>query len=421
MSSRPLLWKGYEGMRKLLLTNIGMLATPQGRAAKKGPEQGAIQMLKNAWVLVEDGVIAQVGTGAAPEVEDAKVVDAEGNLVTPGLVDAHTHLIFGGWRQNELGMKLHGKTYLEIQNAGGGIQSTTNATRQATAEELTNKAAKALDEMMGFGVTICEAKSGYGLATEHELKALQVIKDLNDRHPMDIVATFMGAHLVPAEYKQNREEYIRLVCEEMMPAVKEQGIAKFCDVFCEADTFTVEESRQVLEAGLKYGLRPKIHADEIEAIGGSQLAGEIGAISAEHLIVCPPEGIASMAKGGVIACLLPATSFNLGAVFAPARDMIRAGVPVAMATDFNPGSCPCLNLQFVINLGCLKYKLTPEEVLTAVTLNGAAAIDMADKVGSVEVGKQGDLVIWDAPDLDYICYRVGSNLAKTVIKRGELV
>lgn len=421
MSSRPLLWKGYEGMRKLLLTNIGMLATPQGRAAKKGPEQGAIQMLKNAWVLVEDGVIAQVGTGAAPEVEDAKVVDAEGNLVTPGLVDAHTHLIFGGWRQNELGMKLHGKTYLEIQNAGGGIQSTTNATRQATAEELTNKAAKALDEMMGFGVTTCEAKSGYGLATEHELKALQVIKDLNDRHPMDIVATFMGAHLVPAEYKQNREEYIRLVCEEMMPAVKEQGIAKFCDVFCEADTFTVEESRQVLEAGLKCGLRPKIHADEIEAIGGSQLAGEIGAISAEHLIVCPPEGIASMAKGGVIACLLPATSFNLGAVFAPARDMIRAGVPVAMATDFNPGSCPCLNLQFVINLGCLKYKLTPEEVLTAVTLNGAAAIDMADKVGSVEVGKQGDLVIWDAPDLDYICYRVGSNLAKTVIKRGELV
>ena len=408
-------------MSKLLLKNIGMLATPLGTAAKKGPEQGQIQILKDAWVLVEDGIIAQVGTGAAPAVEDAQVLDAGGNLVTPGLVDAHTHLIFGGWRQNELGMKLHGKTYLEIQNAGGGIQSTTNATRQATEEELTQKAAKALDEMMGFVTTTVEAKSGYGLATEHELKALQVIKNLNDRHAMDIVATFMGAHLVPAEYKNNRAEYIRLVCEEMIPLVAKQGIAQFNDVFCEADTFTVEESRQVLEAGLKYGLRPKIHADEIEAIGGSQLAGEIGAISAEHLIVCPPEGIASMAKGGVIACLLPATSFNLGAVFAPARDMIRAGVPVAMATDFNPGSCPCLNLQFVINLECLKYKLTPEEVLTAVTLNGAAAIDMADKVGSVEVGKQGDLVIWDAPDLDYMCYRVGSNLAKTVIKRGELV
>ena len=408
-------------MSKLLLTNIGMLATPLGKGPKSGSEQGEIQILKDAWVLCEDGVIAQVGTGPAPAAADAQVVDAQGSLVTPGLVDAHTHLIFGGWRQNELGLKLHGKTYLEIQNAGGGIQSTTNATRKATEEELTAKAAKALDEMMSFGVTTCEAKSGYGLALEHELKQLRAIRRLQEEHPMDVVATFMGAHLVPAEYKNDREAYVRLVCEEMMPAVKEQGIAKFCDVFCEADTFTVEEARRVLEAGLKNGLRPKIHADEIEAIGGSQLAGEIGAISAEHLIVCPPEGIASMARGGVIACLLPATSFNLGSTFAPARDMVTAGVPVAMATDFNPGSCPCLNLQFVINLGCLKYKLTPEEVLTAVTLNGAAAIDMADKVGSVEPGKQADLVIWDAPDLDYICYRVGSNLTRRVIKKGAVV
>ena len=408
-------------MSKLLLTNIGMLATPLGKGPRKGAEQGEIQILRDAWVLCEDGVIAQVGTGPAPAAADAQVVDAQGSLVTPGLVDAHTHLVFGGWRQNELGLKLHGKTYLEIQNAGGGIQSTTNATRKATEEELTAKAAKALDEMMSFGVTTCEAKSGYGLALEHELKQLRAIRRLQETHPMDVAATFMGAHLVPAEYKNDREAYVRLVCEEMMPAVKEQGIAKFCDVFCEADTFTVEEARQVLEAGLKNGLRPKIHADEIEAIGGSQLAGEIGAISAEHLIVCPPEGIESMARGGVIACLLPATSFNLGSTFAPARDMVNAGVPVAMATDFNPGSCPCLNLQFVINLGCLKYKLTPEEVLTAVTLNGAAAIDMADKVGSVEAGKQADLVIWDAPDLDYICYRVGSNLTRHVIKKGSLV
>ena len=408
-------------MEKVLVSNIGMLATPKGNAARCGEEQGKIEILKNAWVLIEDGVIAAVGTGSPEGADGAEVIDAEGKLVTPGLVDAHTHLIFGGWRQNELGLKLHGATYLEIQNAGGGIQSTTNATRSASKEELRAKAEKALDEMMGFGTTTVEAKSGYGLATEHELKALQVIRELDDRHPMDLVATFMGAHLVPAEYKNDREAYVRLVCEEMMPAVREQGIAKFCDVFCEADTFTVEESRRILEAGLKYGLRPKIHADEIEAIGGSRLAGEIGAISAEHLIVCPPEGIDALAKGGVIACLLPATSFNLGAVFAPARDMVKAGVPVAMATDFNPGSCPCLNMQFVINLGCLKYKLTPEEVLTAVTLNGAAAIGMADRVGSVETGKQGDLVIWDAPDLDYICYRVGSNLAGTVIKKGAVV
>ena len=408
-------------MKKLLIKNIGILATPLGSSARGGEAQGAVQMTKNAWVLAEDGVIAQVGEGTPPAAADAQVLDAGGNLVTPGLVDAHTHLIFGGWRQNELGLKLHGKTYLEIQNAGGGIQSTTNATRAATEEELTAKAARALDEMLSLGVTTCEAKSGYGLATEHELKALRVIDNLNRRHPMDLVATFMGAHLVPAEYKADRAEYIRLVCEEMMPLVKEQGIAKFCDVFCEADTFTMEESRQVLEAGLKYGLRPKIHADEIEAIGGSQLAGEIGAISAEHLIVCPPEGIESLAKGGVVACLLPATSFYLGAVFAPARDMVSAGVPVAMASDFNPGSCPCLNLQFVINLGCLKYKLTPEEVLTAVTLNAACAIDMADRVGSIEPGKQGDLVIWDAPDLDYICYRMGSNLVQTVVKKGTVM
>lgn len=408
-------------MRSLLLTNIGMLATPLGTEARRGAAQGEIQILKDAWVLIQDGVIDRVGTGEPPSLSGVRVLDAGGNLVTPGLVDAHTHLIFGGWRQNELGLKLHGKTYLEIQNAGGGIQSTTNATRRSTEEELAEKAARALDEMMGFGVTTCEAKSGYGLATEHELKALRVIRSLNDRHAMDIVATFMGAHLVPAEYKANREEYIRLICEEMMPLVKEQGIAKFCDVFCEADTFTVEESRQVLEAGLRYGLRPKIHADEIEAIGGSVLAGELGAISAEHLIVCPPEGIESMAGGGVVACLLPATSFYLGATFAPARDMINAGVPVAMASDFNPGSCPCLNLQFVINLGCLKYRLTPEEVLTAVTLNAASAIDLADRIGSVEPGKLGDLVIWDAPDLDYICYRMGSNLARTVIKKGAVM
>lgn len=404
---------------KTIVTNIGMLATPQGAGPKSGPEQGRIQVLKDAWVLMEDGLVSQVGTGAPPQAD--KSIDAQGNLVTPGLVDAHTHLIFGGWRQHELALKLHGKTYLEIQNAGGGIQSTTNATRQATEEELTRKAAGALDEMMGFGVTTCEAKSGYGLATEHELKALRVIQNLNGRHPMDLVATFMGAHLVPAEYKAGREAYLRLVCEEMIPLVAEQGIAKYCDVFCEADTFTAEESRRVLEAGKQYGLTPKIHADEIEAIGGSQLAGEVGAISAEHLIVCPPEGIESLARGGVVACLLPATSFYLGSVFAPARDMVSAGVPVAMATDFNPGSCPCLNLQFVINLGCLKYKLTPEEVLTAVTLNAAAAIGMADRVGSLEPGKQGDLVIWDAPDLDYICYRMGSNLTKTVIKKGVVV
>ena len=410
-------------MSKLLIKHIGMLATPEGKTARRGREQGEIRVLKDAWVLCEDGRISEVGTGEVPAdgAANADVIDAEGNLVTPGLVDAHTHLIFGGWRQNELGLKLHGVSYLEILAQGGGILSTVTSTRAASEEALADKAAKALDEMMTFGTTTCEAKSGYGLDLEDELKELRAIRDLQKLHKMDLAATFMGAHAVPVEYKEDREGYLKLLCEEMIPAVAEQKLAKFCDVFCETGVFTAQESKRILECGKRYGLIPKIHADEIDPIGGSVLAGEIGAISAEHLIVCPPEGIASMAKGGTIACLLPATSFYLGAVFAPARDMVNAGVPVAMATDFNPGSCPSLNMQFVINLGCLKYKLTPEEVLTAVTLNGAAAIRMADEVGSVEPGKKADLVIWDAPDLDYICYRMGSNLAKTVVKAGKRV
>lgn len=408
-------------MKKMLITNIGMLATPKGFAAKSGKEQGEIEILKNAWVLLEDGMIAKVGTGKPESAEGAEIIDAEGNLVTPGLVDAHTHLIFGGWRQNELGMKLHGASYLDIAAQGGGILSTLTATHAASEEELYDKAYEALDEMMQLGVTTAEAKSGYGLDTENELKLLRVIRALQEKHPMDVVSTFLGAHAIPKEYKSDKDEFVRILCEETIPAVAEQELAKFCDVFCETGFFTAEDSRKILEVGKKYGMIPKIHADEIEPIGGSQLTCEVGAISAEHLIICPPEGIAAMAKGGTIACCLPATSFYLGATYAPARDMVNAGVPVAMATDFNPGSCPCLNLQLVINLGCLKYKLTPEEVLTAVTLNAAAAIDMADKVGSVEEGKQGDLVIWKAPDLDYICYRMGSNLVKTVIKKGTVI
>ncbi len=407
-------------MAKLLIHHIGLLATPLGHSARRGAEQGDVSLLRDAWVLLEDGVIAAVGTGTPEAVADVSL-DAGGRLVTPGLVDAHTHLIFGGWRQNELGLKLHGATYLEILARGGGILSTVTATRQATEQALYDKARAALNEMLALGVTTVEAKSGYGLDTETELKQLRVIRALQEDHPCDLAATFLGAHAVPAEYKNDREAYIRLLCEEMIPAVARENLARFCDVFCETGVFSAEESRQILEAGKRYGLIPKIHADEIDPIGGSELTARVGAISAEHLIVCPPAGIAAMAEAGTVACCLPATSFYLGSTFAPGRDMVNAGVPVAMASDFNPGSCPSLNLQFVMNLGCLKYRLTPEEVLTAVTLNAAAAIDMADRVGSVEIGKQGDLVIWDAPDLDYICYRMGSNLAGTVVKKGEIV
>ncbi|MBQ1409968.1 MAG: imidazolonepropionase [Oscillospiraceae bacterium] len=406
-------------MSSLLIHNIGMLATPEGTEAHRGPAQGQLRVLENAWIYTENGRIVSFGSGEPPLTAEEKL-DAGGRLVTPGLVDAHTHLIFGGWRQNELAMKIRNVPYLDILASGGGILSTVKATHAATEAELTNKAATALDEMMRFGTTTCEAKSGYGLCKDEELKQLRVIRKLNETHPMDVAATFMGAHALPPEYKENREGYLKLLCEEIIPAVAQEKLARFCDVFCETGVFTAEESRQVLECGKEYGLIPKIHADEIDPIGGSQLAGQIGAISAEHLIVCPDEGIASMARGGTIACLLPATSFYLNSTYAPARKMIEQGVPVALASDYNPGSCPCLNLQLVMNIACLKYRLTPEEVLTGVTLNAAAAIGMAELVGSVDRAKQADLVIWDAPDLNYLCYRLGSNLAHTVIKKGVL-
>ena len=404
-------------MVQYLITNIGMLATPLGTSARRGAEQGRIRILRDAWILVEDGKIAGIGSGEPPLLPGRRV-DAGGKLVTPGLVDAHTHLIFGGWRQNELGLKLHGVSYLEILARGGGILSTVKATREASEDELLDKARAALEEMLALGVTTVEAKSGYGLDQETELKQLRVIRRLNETQPVDLAATFLGAHALPPEYKEDRESYLRLLCDTVIPKVAEEKLAEFCDVFCETGVFTAEESRRILEAGKRYGLIPKIHADEIDPIGGSQLTKEVGAISAEHLIVCPTEGIDAMAEAGTVACCLPATSFYLGSTYAPVRDMIRAGVPVALASDFNPGSCPSLNLQFVMNLGCLRYKMTPEEVLTAVTLNGAAAINRADSIGSLEPGKKADLVIWDAPDLDYICYRMGSNLAEIVIKDG---
>ena len=408
-------------MSKLLITNIGLLATPLGRSALAGKAQGEILKLSHAWIMTEDGVITEAGSGEPPIMEQERcfeTIDAGGRLVTPGLVDAHTHLIFGGFRQHELADKLRGRTYLEILAAGGGILSTVKATRAASEAQLTAKALAALKEMLSFGVTLCEAKSGYGLSTEEELKQLRVVRNLNGTQPVELVSTFLGAHAIPPEYKDDHEGYVRLICEDMLPAVAAQGLAEYCDVFCESGVFSVEESRRILSRALALGLKVKIHADEIDALGGAQLAGALGAVSAEHLIAVTDKGIRSMQKGGTIACLLPATSFYLGADYAPARKFIQAGVPVALATDYNPGSCPSLNLQLVMNLACLKDKMTPEEVLTAVTLNGAAAIGRAESHGSIEAGKKADFVIWNAADLDYLCYRFGSNLAGTVIKGG---
>lgn len=431
-------------MNRLIIKNIGMLATPTGGAAKAGESQGKIQFIKNAFIVCDGDLITSIGemarcTGdpvglAATATDngsgltlpswidtfDAEIVDAEGKLVTPGLVDAHTHLGFGGWRQNELEQKLKGATYLDILAAGGGILSTVRATRGTPKEDLVNRIVYELEDMFRHGTTTCEAKSGYGLDRETELKQLTAFEETKEKTPVELVPTFMGAHALPVEYKENREEYLDFLCNDMIPHIASKGLAEFCDVFCEEGVFTAKESERILSTAKANGLGTKIHTDEIEDIGGTAVAETVGAISAEHLIRCTEKGIAHLRKGDVIACLLPGTSLYLGAEFAPARDMINAGVPVAMASDFNPGSCTSHNMQLVINLGCLKYRLTPEEVLTAVTLNAAAAIGREKRIGSLEVGKQADILIWEAPDLNYICYRMGRNLVNKVIKKGKI-
>lgn len=407
---------------RTLLKNIGCIQTPVGSHPHRGKEQGENVKYFNAAIAMEDGVITEITSdGKLPEGDFDIEYNAGGKLVTPGLVDGHTHLVFGGYRQHELAMKLAGADYLDILKAGGGIIDTVRKTREADKSELYIKSAGFLDEMIGMGVTTCEAKSGYGLTTECEIKMLKVIRDLNERHYMDVVATFMGPHAVPPEYEGRGDEYIDMVCSEMLPAVKEDKLAEFCDVFCEDSVFNAEQSRRYLECARNMGFGLKVHADEIEAIGGSELAGELGAVSAEHLIAITEAGMDALAEGGTIAMCLPATSFYLGKTFAPARRMIEKEIPVAIASDFNPGSCPSLNLQFAVNLGCIKYRMTPEEVLTAVTINPACGIGKGETVGTIEPGKQGDLVIWNAPDFEMVCYRFGSNMVNRVIKCGELV
>lgn len=406
-------------MTKKLIENIGLLATPTGNKAKAGSEQGQINLLEKAWLLWEGDRIIDLGQGAPPVAD--QTIDAGGRLVTPGLVEPHTHLVFGGWREHELAMKLKGVPYLDILAAGGGILSTVRSTRAASKQQLIDKTLPVLKRMLALGVTTCEAKSGYGLSLAHEIKMLEAAKELDALQPIDLVSTFMAAHAVPEEYKGDRKAYIDLIINEMIPVVASRGLAEFCDVFCETGVFDAEESRRILLAGQAAGLRSKCHSDEIDPIGGTEMAGSIGAVSCEHLIACAPSGIKAMAEGGVIACCLPATSFYLNASFAPARDMIAAGVPVAFGSDFNPGSCPVHSLQIAMNIGCYKYRMTPEECLTAVTLNAAAAIGRADHVGTLEPGKQADVLIWDAPNLDYIFYRFGDNLVANVFKKGDQV
>ncbi|MFJ7684993.1 imidazolonepropionase [Peribacillus butanolivorans] len=394
---------------------------------KRGQAMSDIGIIENGSVIIEGGTITFVGSDVEAEqyisTIDGKVstIDASGKVLTPGLIDPHTHLVFAGSREKELEMRLNGAKYIDILKAGGGILQTTTSTREASEEQLIEESLKRLNRFLQYGVTTVESKSGYGLTLEDELKQLRATKRLNEQHPIDLVSTFMGAHAIPVDYKENPDEFVRLVIEEMIPKVAEENLAEFCDVFCEEGVFTIEQSERILEAGKNFGLKPKIHADEIVQFGGAELAAKVGAVSADHLLQASTEGIKQMAESGVIAVLLPGTAFFLMEKPADARKMIEFGVPVALSTDRNPGSSPTESLPFVMNLACLTMKMTPAEVLTACTINAAHAIGRADQIGSIEVGKKADLVLFDAPNYQTLQYNYAVNLVDTVLKSGKVI
>lgn len=410
----------------LFIKHAAQLITVEGHTEKPAKKQAMseITVIENGAVLVQDGKVLDVGETSVIEakypelIADAQQIDATNKTITPGLIDPHTHLVHAGTRENEYAMRLQGKTYMDIMNAGGGIHATTRATQEASFEQLYAESKARLDKFLLHGVTTVEAKSGYGLSLEHELKQLEVAKKLQQDHYMDIVSTFMGAHAIPLADKDNPDRFVDQVINEMIPEVARRGLATFNDVFCERGVFTPEQSRRILEAGKEHGLIPKIHADEIEPYGGAELAAEVGAISADHLLRASNQGIEQMAEFDVMAVLLPGTAFFLMAEFAEARKMIDRGVAVALSTDANPGSSPTLSLPFIMNLGCLKMGMTPEEVLTATTINAAHAIGRADTIGSLEKGKQADITIFDVPNYLTLSYQYGMNHVNTVIKKG---
>jgi imidazolonepropionase len=415
--------------KALYIRNASQLVTLKGTsdAPVIGKAMNELHIIENGSLWIEEGVIVTVGTDEEvrkkhqSQLESVEVIDATNRLVTPGLIDPHTHLVHAGTREGEFNMRLNGSTYMEIMNAGGGIHATTRATKEATEEELYEQSYERLNHFALNGVTTVEAKSGYGLNWETECKQLKVAKKLHEDHTLDIVSTFMGAHAVPAEYKENPNQFVELVINEMIPKVAELGLAEFNDVFCEKGVFDPEQSKRILEAGKKHGLIPKIHADEIEPYEGAELAAEIGAISADHLLRASDKGIKMMADKGVIATLLPGTAFFLMAESANGRKMVDANVPVALSTDCNPGSSPTVSSQLIMNLGCLKMGMTPAEVLVATTINAAHAINRGKTIGSLEEGKQADIVIFDVPNYMRLQYQYGVNHVERVLKKGETV
>lgn len=408
-----------------IIINAKELVTLAGESrARVGAEMSNLGIIEDGGIAINDGKIVAVDTTdfILDNFMADEVIDANDKVVMPGFVDSHTHPIFVDTRENEFEMRVQGKGYIEISQAGGGIRSTISTTKDASESTLYTLAEKRITKMISCGTTTIEAKSGYGLETEAELKQLKVIHYLNKNTDLDIVPTFMGAHEFPAEFKDNHEAYINVLMSEMIPVVAESGLATYCDIFTEDHVYSIEQSRRIMKCAKEHGLKLKMHADEIIPIGGAELAAELGCVSADHLGAASEEGIKAMASAGVIATLLPATIFSLGMdSYADARKMIESNCAVALATDFNPGSCNCDNMQFVITLACLQMKMTPAEAITASTINGAYAIGMGDKVGSLEVGKQADVLVTDMPTYQYLPYHFGSNNITKVYKKGELI
>jgi imidazolonepropionase len=408
-----------------LIENTAEVLTCAGPAPRRGGAQSDAGSVTNGVVAAREGLI--VFAGAADEWQRrgqlapaATVIDARGGAVVPGFVDAHTHVVFAGDRRDELRRRLGGATYAEIAASGGGIVSTVRATRAASEEQLAADTRRRLDEMLRCGTTTCEAKSGYGLTTESELKMLRVVRDLDRDHAIELSATFMGAHEVPIEFRGRRRDYVDLLTSEMIPAVAGQGLAEWCDVFCEAGVFTTEESREILDTARRAGLKLRIHADEFGASGGSQVAADLAVRSADHLMFADEVAAGRFAAAGVVATLLPIASFYLKlGRFAPGRLFIEHDVPVALATDVNPGAGFSPSMPFAMTLACFGMGLTFEQALVAATINGAYSLDRQTRVGSLEAGKQMDAVVVDGPAIDLM--RVGADTIRSVIKKGRVV
>jgi len=416
----------------LLVYNATQLVTcASANGPKRGGAMADVGPIPNGAVAVTDGQIVAVGSTSDVRSEHSarQMVDASGKVVCPGFVDPHTHVVYAGDRVAEFEMRIQGASYMEIMETGGGIASTTQATRAATIEDLVAASRPRLDTMLALGTTTAEVKTGYGLDPGSELKMLQAIAVLDAAHPTDLVPTFLGAHAVPPEYEERADAYVDLVIHEMLPQVAEwyrqsrfvsSRVPLFCDVFCEAGVFDAEQSIRVLEAGLSYALPAKIHADEFQTLGGVALAVELGAVSADHLDVTPPGEIEALATSATVGVVLPAVNFNLGGShFADARAMVDAGAALALATDINPGSAPCPSMSLVMAIACRYQRILPAEALNASTINAAYGIGLGDRVGSIEVGKQADLLIVNAPDYRHLAYQFGVNLVERVIKRGQ--